>query len=74
MKFNTYDDYLFHERSVNLWRQTADKLSMIYGIQITVETDYGGGVAPKGIFFRIDDKEFESLKDLRKALKMKAFI
>jgi hypothetical protein len=59
------------------WQAAATKLAIEYGIWIepikqgasSANLDDG-----QSLYFQIGDKQFESLRDLRKALKNKAFL
>ncbi len=77
MKFST--DYFYGDERLDeierLWKQTAMKLSMEHGVDIKIKLTMNDGLySCTGIEFVIGDKSFSSLKELRKALKLKAFL
>lgn len=72
------------DKVFNLWDQHAKKLSLEHGILIDVRLEAKGILVGlfshvdvcevTRIFFKIEDLEFDSLNDLKKALKNKAFL
>jgi hypothetical protein len=56
------------QKSWKVWGDTAEKLSMIHGVYIGVDVVLHGGDC------YIGDNKFGSLKELRRALKMKALL
>ena len=60
---------------VKIWQETAAKLSMQHGIYIVVNIFYiGTSNFIKEIVFEVGTHQFNSLKELRAALKNKAFL
>lgn len=60
----------------DVWTDAARKLSMIYGVYIGVDVKYVSLFVNhiSEINFTIGDNKFGSLKELRRALKMKALL
>ena len=58
--------------TTDTWIETAIKLSMYYGVPIVVKTTPGAFY--DRIFFKVMDHEFDNLKDLKVALRNKAFL
>jgi len=62
----------------DLWHATAARLSLKHNIYIEVvrasAADTLGNVRQVAIYFKIDGHKFDSLKDLKSALKLKAFL
>lgn len=57
------------------WTNAADKMGMEYGIFISVGCERS--VVTKNItrvYFKVEDHEFDSLRELRKVLRMKVFL
>lgn len=75
-------------RTLNRWWEAADQLSMEYGMLVQVKVDVltAGKNRTAGryevispgcvtrLFFTMADKEFESLDELRRTIKNKAFL
>jgi len=58
-----------------LWKHTAHKYSMEYGVFIDVEIWYRDNTTSvTEVNFIVEDHKFSSLKELRKALKNKSFL
>jgi hypothetical protein len=60
----------------SLWRETARKMSLEYGIYIDIGFRYLGDVieGAEEIYFEVGEHKFGSLRDLRKALRNKSFL
>jgi hypothetical protein len=56
------------------WRKMAAKLSLQHDIFIDVVEVVGNQFSVSEIYFTIGDNKFDNLKELRKALKCKAFL
>ena len=56
------------------WRNAAAQMELEYGIWIEVETEEDAQTALSRIYFKVMEHEFDNLKDLKKALELKAFI
>ena len=60
------------------WQAVAARLSLKYNIFIGVNcdknTDKLGNFIEERIYFIVDDHKFDSLADLQRALKLKAFL
>jgi hypothetical protein len=61
-----------------LWREAASKMSLEYGVYVDFKWEYSGDLTdPKTeerIYFEVASHQFESLRDLRKALRNKIFL
>lgn len=58
----------------DVWTNTARRLSMVHGVHISVGLRYKAYPSLSEVYFAIGDNEFGSLKELRRALKMKALL
>lgn len=69
-----YDEQLSN-RLIAKWLDAAEKLSLWHGIFINVFIERGEIKNIKHIYFQLGNGlKFESLRDLKRALKMKALI
>lgn len=55
------------------WGDAARQIELEYGVWIEVKTEDDNNVLSR-IYFKVMEHEFENLRDLKKALEMKAFI
>ena len=67
------------ERIYNAWYVAAEALSLETGIFVTVQAEYRGEGAENfqkasRLYFKLDDHEFDSMHDLKKAIENKAFL
>jgi hypothetical protein len=66
-------------RDVVIWAETAAKLSMEYGIFVQVEAKKVSSpnscfAFVEEIWFQVGERRFDSLRELRKALRNRAFL
>lgn len=74
--FKTHDRW---KDTFTLWYEAADKLSMQYGMAIRVEADYNNQGSEKfqkvsRLTFKVEGHIFDSITDLKKAIRNKAFL
>lgn len=79
MKIPEHARILDHDTKITIWYDTAAHISMEYGIFVEVIVSYRQNSSVKfdhidKIVFKVMDHEFESLKDLKKSLDLKAFL
>lgn len=62
------------KRLFNDWRAAAAQIEMEYGVWVAVKTEEDTNTIVTRIYFLAMEHEFESLRDLKKALENKAFM
>jgi hypothetical protein len=71
LNMSTEEKHLYEAIVEEMIRQAA-RLTVYYGIQILAHEDKNDKY--NHIYFKMGDRTFESLRDLRKALRLKAFL
>ena len=59
---------------VSAWNFAAEQVSLESGIYITIKVKYRARGYIESIVFVLDEREFEGLDDLKKAISLKAFL
>jgi len=72
-KGNVYLHSNISKRLFSDWRAAAATLELEFGVWIEVDTEYDINYMTR-IYFRVMDHEFESVRDLKKALENKALL
>ena len=65
------------QRLIKNWNASAEQIEIEFGIYVKVDCKYNQsapGTPMTEIFFKIDDHEFGSLNELKRALKLKSFL
>jgi len=71
LDLSTNEKHIYESIIDEMIRQAA-RLTVYYGIQILAHQEKKDNY--QHIYFRVGKREFESLRDLRKALRLKAFL
>lgn len=66
------------ERVEEFWMQAARQAGLDYGVYVEVLKDWAGStnvydVRLMRIYFKVGDRQFEGLRELKRALRLKAF-
>ncbi len=69
-----YANSNFAKRLLQDWRSAASQIELEYGVWVEVQIEENSSTSLTRIYFIAMDHEFESVRDLRKALDNKAFM